>query len=378
MITATSLISEKATEEAKPLTVSQLKCHYQDHLVVKEADFSLSAGEIACLLGPSGCGKTTVLRSIAGFHPLSEGEIHLGDRLLSTKATRVPPEKRRVGMVFQDYALFPHLNVADNIKFGLYRLPKAEQQKRCHDLLKLVQLEGMEKRTPDQLSGGQQQRVALARALAPKPDLLLLDEPFSSLDSRLRRELARDVRQILKQQGTTAIMVTHDQDEAFAIADQVGIMHDGQLLQWGTPANLYQHPRAPFVASFLGQGHWIEGTLLDQQSVETSFGIVRSQAPSDMPLTQGQRVRLWLRPEDTTLQSTTPPANDDNHFEKSPLEERHPKIVDKTFEGARTHYQVQLADGHYLSARTQDDQWSLGDSIDVQATPKTLIVFPVG
>lgn len=375
MMTSAVLDTESTLDKAKPLSVNQLQCHYQDHLIVHNASFRLAAGEIACLLGPSGCGKTTILRSIAGFHPLSAGEIHLGDRLLSGLKVQVPAEKRRVGMVFQDYALFPHLNVADNITFGLHRLPKTERLQRCRDLLQLVQLEGMEKRTPDQLSGGQQQRVALARALAPRPDLLLLDEPFSSLDSRLRRELARDVRQILKQQGTTAIMVTHDQDEAFAIADQVGIMQGGELLQWGAPTELYQRPQAPFVASFLGQGHWVQGFVLDQHRIRTSFGTVHAQTPSELPLVSGDTVRLWLRPEDVRLSSPPDSATHERGHSASGNLDAYPTIIDKTFEGARTRYQVQLNDGSRLSAQTRNDQWSLGDRIALHVSPDSLIAF---
>lgn len=219
--------------------------------VVEDLSLSLRQGEIGCLLGASGCGKTTVLRAIAGFEPLRAGVIRLGERILSSPQLWVEPEHRQVGMMFQDYALFPHLTVEKNISFGLRQYRRAEQSARVDEMLSLVGLVDKARQYPHELSGGQQQRVALARALAPEPSLLLLDEPFSNLDIDTRERLAFEVRDILKQTGVTALLVTHNQAEAFAIADQIGIMHDGHILQWDTPYGLRQDPKSPKVAEFI-------------------------------------------------------------------------------------------------------------------------------
>jgi iron(III) transport system ATP-binding protein len=219
--------------------------------VVKNLSLSLEKGHIGCLLGASGCGKTTVLRAIAGFEPLRSGTLFLGPTLLSSPDAQVEPEQRHVGMMFQDYALFPHLNVEQNIAFGLRRWPRQRRKHRVSELLALAGLENSGRRYPHDLSGGQQQRVALARALAPEPELLLLDEPFSNLDVDTRERLAFEVRDILKKTGHTAILVTHNQAEAFAIADRIGVMQDGVIAQWDTPYGLHHHPSSLFVADFI-------------------------------------------------------------------------------------------------------------------------------
>lgn len=230
--------------------------------VVDGLSLQLGRGEIGCLLGASGCGKTTVLRTIAGFEPLQQGRIVLAGRELATPQQALPAEQRRVGLMFQDYALFPHLDVAANIAFGLRGLPRAQRKARVQALLQYVGLPGLEQRYPHELSGGQQQRVALARALAQAPDLLLLDEPFSNLDVDTRQRLAGELRELLKAAGTTVLMVTHDQSEAFAMADRIGVMHDGRLLQWDTAQALYQAPLDPFVAGFIGRGTVVDAAQL--------------------------------------------------------------------------------------------------------------------
>lgn len=222
--------------------------------VIRALSLNLPAGQIACLLGPSGSGKTTVLRAIAGFEPLDDGEIRLNGRLLSSQRVRVEPEHRRLGMMFQDYALFPHLSVRQNVAFGLRRKPAQQREQTVRTMLELVDLHALAGRYPHQLSGGQQQRVALARALAPEPDLLLLDEPFSNLDLDARERLAHELRDILKAAGRTALMVTHNQAEAFAIADRIGIMQHQSLAQWDTPDNLRRHPASAEVADFIRRG----------------------------------------------------------------------------------------------------------------------------
>ena len=209
------------------LTLHTISQRYGDNLIVGGLSLSLARGRIGCLLGPSGCGKTTVLRCIAGFEEISGGEIVINGKSVSTPQHHLPAEQRRIGMVFQDYALFPHLTAEQNIGFGLHKLSRAERKIRQDELLTLIGLNEAANLYPHQLSGGQQQRIALARALAPRPQLLLLDEPFSNLDVELRERLCHDVREIIKREGTTALMVTHDQHEAFAVADDIAIMHQG-------------------------------------------------------------------------------------------------------------------------------------------------------
>ncbi|MDM0011798.1 ATP-binding cassette domain-containing protein [Variovorax sp. J22P168] len=222
------------------LAIEDLRLAYEGprgtHTVVDGFSLGLAAGEIGCLLGPSGCGKSTVLRAIAGFEPARAGSIRLGDALLSSTQVHLAPERRRVGMMFQDYALFPHLSAAQNVGFGLRRLPRAEQLRRVAAMLALVGLPEAGDRHPHELSGGQQQRIALARALAPAPALLLLDEPFSNLDGATRERLTADVRKILKAAGQTAVLVTHNEAEAHAMADRIGVMHDGRLSRWDAPS----------------------------------------------------------------------------------------------------------------------------------------------
>ncbi len=225
------------------LDIHGITCRYGAKEIFANLAFKVEKGSIACLLGPSGCGKTTALRAIAGFEPVHSGRIVLDGMTLSGPGMTLPPEQRHVGMVFQDYALFPHLNVADNIAFGLQKQTRYEKERTTTELLELIRLRDSAKAYPHQLSGGQQQRVALARALAPKPKLLLLDEPFSNLDTELRRSLSLEVRAILKEYGTTAILVTHDQTEAFNVADVIGVMASGKLLQWGYRARAVPRSR---------------------------------------------------------------------------------------------------------------------------------------
>ena len=223
---------------SSPLSIESIQLAYETprglHTVVSDFSLSLPAGEIACLFGPSGCGKTTVLRAIAGFEPLRTGSIRLGDALLSSTEVHLPPEQRRVGMMFQEYALFPHLSAGRNVAFGLRRSSRSMQQARVAEMLALVGLADAGERFPHELSGGQQQRIALARALAPSPALLLLDEPFSNLDAATRERLTVEVREILKAAGQTAVLVTHNEAEAQAMADHIGLMHNGRLTRWTT------------------------------------------------------------------------------------------------------------------------------------------------
>lgn len=237
---------------SKLLQVNQIACRYDDKVIIPDLSFSVNENQIACLLGPSGCGKTTALRAIAGFEPVYQGKIELAGKVISEPGFTLVPEKRKVGMVFQDYALFPHMTVKANIAFGIQDLEKDKQAAITSKLIEMIKLQDHADYYPHQLSGGQQQRVALARALAPNPSILLLDEPFSNLDTELRRNLSLEVREILKQNQITAILVTHDRHEAFNIADEVGVMYEGVLQQWGLPETLLDNPANAFVAAFLG------------------------------------------------------------------------------------------------------------------------------
>ncbi|GGK76721.1 ABC transporter ATP-binding protein [Amphritea balenae] len=278
------------------LQLQSLSCGYENTLITEQLDLTLAAGEIACLLGPSGCGKTTVLRAIAGFSPVLSGAIIKDGQPVSTPVFTLPPEQREIGVVFQDYALFPHLSVFDNIAFGLQGKSRAEKQRAVTELLQLVELPDLSDRYPHELSGGQQQRVALARALAPRPKLLLMDEPFSNLDTDLRRQLALEVRGILKDQGIAAIMVTHDQEEAFAISDKIGILADRKLQQWGTPPELYYHPVNPQVAGFVGKGELYNGECLNETTVKTELGTIEFAEP--FGASEGKKLSLFIRPAD--------------------------------------------------------------------------------
>ena len=257
---------------------------------VEGVSFDVAEGELLALVGPSGCGKSTTLRAVAGLEAADKGEIVLRERTLAKDGTAVPPDKRGVGLVFQDLALFPHLSALQNVAFGLSSLPSREREARARSLLELVSLAGLERRRPGELSGGQQQRVALARALAPEPPLLLLDEPFSSLDAALRDGLRREVRALLKRLGKAAILVTHDRDEVFAFADRVAVMNAGKLEQAGAPDALYAAPASAFVAALLG-----ECTLMSAdaagESATCALGGVRLSSARVGP------VKLVLRPE---------------------------------------------------------------------------------
>ncbi len=254
------------------LDICDISCSYDSEMVVHNLSFHVEAGDNICLLGPSGCGKTTTLRAIAGFEPLVSGSISLAGSLLSKPGFTLSPERRQLGMVFQDYALFPHLTVADNIRFGLTSGSRQARQQRVEEMLELTELSPHAHHMPQELSGGQQQRVALARALAPAPRLILLDEPFSNLDAGLRQNLSHEVRLLLKKTGTSAIMVTHDQEEAFAFADQIGLFEKGRLAQWGTARDLYQQPANSFVADFIGEGSLINAQRNATGQLETSAG----------------------------------------------------------------------------------------------------------
>lgn len=270
--------------------------------ILRGIDLEVASGSVVAVLGPSGCGKTTLLLAIAGLLALSGGEIRIGDRVLSDSRRTVPSEKRGVGWVPQEASLFPHLSVAENIGFGLPRgRNAAARRSRVLELTHLVGLDGFDDRAPSQLSGGQAQRVALARALAPRPNVLLLDEPFAALDTQLRASLRREVVDLLRDQRTTSILVTHDQEEALSLADQVAIMRDGVIEQSGSPAEIYERPISPWVARFVGDTVELPGTW-SQGRVASALGPVQAEAIGFEPV-EGEQVLLMLRPEWVVLRS---------------------------------------------------------------------------
>ncbi len=340
---------------------------------VRDVSLALGRGEIGVLIGPSGCGKTSLLRAMAGLERLAAGRITIDGEVLTDAAAgvHVAPEARRIGMVFQDYALFPHLSVEANVDFGIRHLGPAQRRARVAEVLALVGLADAAKRSPHQLSGGQQQRVALARALAPNPRLLLLDEPFSSLDVDLRERLAQELRAILKQAGTTALFVTHDQMEAFAVGELIGAMHDGRLDQWGDAATLYRYPATRFVADFIGQGVFAPATIvLEKQAsdggaarvVRTPIGDLRDVAGCPAPDTYPEgRCDVLLR------------ATDVVHDADAPLQAR---LEDKAFRGAEFLYSLRLASGEAVLARVPArHDHRVGEWIGIRPEVDHLVTF---
>ena len=353
------------------LEVRQVIQRYDQNVVVNDVSFSVNKGDIACLLGPSGCGKTTLLRCIAGFEEIRGGEILIDGRPVSRPGFRVPPEQRRIGMVFQDYALFPHLSIGDNIAFGLRSgaLAKNPEQRhlRLQDMLKLVGLTGKEHKFPHELSGGQQQRVALARALAPSPELVLLDEPFSNLDVDLRERLSIEVREILKACGTTAILVTHDQREAFTMADEIGVLNGGKLQQWDVPYNLYHRPANRFVADFVGEGVFVQGEVRGEKSIEVELGLLNAPKPLECDVGGcakcglSCRLDVLLRPDDI--------IHDDSSIVQA-------EVTHKAFRGAEILYSLKLASGtRVLSLVPSHHNHAIGEKIGIRLDVDHVIIF---
>ena len=341
------------------LELKNITQRYGDNVVVQNMSLALAEGSIGCLLGPSGCGKTTVLRCIAGFETVQSGEIVLAGNVIAGKNKHVPAEKRRIGMVFQDYALFPHLTASQNIAFGLKNFSAAQRKSRVMEMLELVNLERFAHLYPHELSGGQQQRVALVRALAPKPELLLLDEPFSNLDVSLRERLCLDVRNILKQENTTAIMVTHDQDEAFMIADYIGVMNHGLIQQWDTAYNLYHRPVNHFIADFIGEGVFLPGKVVDDNSVEIELGVIEGEF--DAPIAHGTEVDVLLRPDDII------------HDDESPLKA---VVSAKAFRGAQILYTLKLSSGAEMIALVPSHHnHAIGEAIGICLASDHIIAF---
>lgn len=340
------------------LELRSVSCAYDpSRPAIKDISFSIREGEILCLLGPSGCGKTTVLRAIAGFEPVRSGQIVLSDRLVSSSTETVPTEERRVGMVFQEYALFPHLRVADNIAFGLHHLSRAERTCRVQEMLRLTGLEGLERRYPHELSGGQQQRVALSRALVQNPVLLLLDEPFSNLDPDMASRMRQDLHSLLRRTKTTTILVTHDHEEAFAMADRIAVLNRGEIEQLEAPELIYHLPATRFVADFVGQADFVTGEIR-QGLVHTELG----EFPNTIDGAEGSHVMVMIRPDDIHL---------------VPNKSANSRIVARQFRGSENLYTVQLPSGQLVhSSESSTSVYHEGTAVELRVSATHTVLFP--
>lgn len=327
---------------------------FGDVQAVDGVNVALNEGQFLALLGPSGCGKTTTLRLLAGFESPDSGQIEIGQQVVSGPGVFVPPEQRSVGMVFQEYALFPHMNVADNVAYGIKK--RAERKSKVDNALKLVGLADVKARMPYELSGGQQQRVALARALAPNPQLILLDEPFSNLDAGLRTQVRAEVRQILQQAEATVIFVTHDQEEALSLADLVAVMIDGRIVQTDEPQKLYRRPVTKQVATFLGHANFLPGQASDGQ-VTCELG----QLPTTCIHTGS--VEVMLRPEDLLL---------------IPNESGVAQIIDRDYFGHDQLIKIQLDSGRQLQSRLlgSEGDFRPGQRVNLQVRD-SVVTYPI-
>lgn len=341
------------------LKIEALTLGYGGKVVVADAAFVLESGQIGSLLGPSGCGKSTLLRAIAGFERPMTGAVTVDGRTLSTPETSVEPEHRRIGMVFQDVALFPHLDVGDNISFGLRGAAGAERRRRVKELLELFGLGGYEDRMPHSLSGGERQRIAVARAMAPRPKLLLMDEAFSSLDAELRQTLVPEVGRILRRENMSALLVTHDHEEAFAIADRVGVMNAGRIRQWDEPYVLYHLPNSKFVAQFVGEGQLIEATAIDGAKLRSVLGTHTVHPGHDVEI--GSSVEILVRPDDIV------------HDHASELSGQ---VVEISFRGSHYQYLTEMENGERIWCIAEShNRFAIGDRIELLPKLEHLVVF---
>jgi len=349
----------RPNEETSPIVLELRKvtCAYEaGRPAISDISLCARKGDILCLLGPSGCGKTTTLRVIAGFEPVIGGEVYLQDQLVSAAGLLVPTEERRVGMVFQEYALFPHLRVAENIAFGLRHLSADQRTTQVHAMLAMTGLIGFERRYPHELSGGQQQRVALARALAQKPVILLLDEPFSNLDPDMTGKMRQDLHDLLRRTNTTAILVTHDHDEAFAMADRVAVLNNGHLEQFDTPEAIYHMPSTPFVADFVGQADFIPG-IVENGKVLTEIG----EFPNQAGYQGGARVVVMIRPDDIHV---------------IPAENCTARILARQFRGSENLYMIGLPSGRVVhSSEASTSVYPIGTPVELQIVATHTVLF---
>jgi putative spermidine/putrescine transport system ATP-binding protein/putrescine transport system ATP-binding protein len=359
------------------LRVASITKRFGDALAVDQLSFFAQRGQTLSLLGPSGCGKTTTLRLIAGFEIPDRGTIHIAGQSMMGRR----PYERNVGLLFQDYALFPHMTVEQNISYGLWRrgFDRATVRRRTAEMLELVSLVGMERRRPQQLSGGQQQRVALARALAPSPEVILLDEPLSALDAKLRQELRIQIKEILTAVGATAIVVTHDQEEAMSLGDQVIVMAHGRIMQQGSPTEIYLRPVNRFVAEFIGQSNWFSGQLgqaIDDKTVEFAVdGGLRFAVPRPSDLS-GQLLAVCVRPERLVVQRDPVP-----HHETANINSLNGRVVDSVHLGPDVRMIVQVDERHKVVVIEKNLGHPIakaGESIVLRFSAKDCILVPDG
>ncbi len=351
-------------EPAAALRALAVTKRFGEVVAVDAVDLAVREGEFVAVLGPSGCGKTTLLRLVAGFEHPDGGGIEIDGRAVSGPRRHVPPEDRRIGMVFQESALFPHLDVAGNIGFGI---PRRGREARIAELVALVGLAGLQRRMPHELSGGQQQRVALARALAPDPALILLDEPFSSLDATLRSQIRLEVREILRAAGATTLFVTHDQGEALEISDRIAVMRAGRIEQISTPDELYLRPVNRFVAGFVGEANLLPGRVKDGE-VQTLVGRFRA---TDGGLAEGSRAEVLLRPEQLHMMPV-------ERLTGPPRPEVVLRIVRRVFHGSEVHHVLRSADGLELEAATSSSATlEVGTDVICHARASEVPVYPI-
>ena len=345
------------TPASSILELRHVSCAYETgHPAVQGISFAAREGEILCLLGPSGCGKTTILRAIAGFEPVRSGQIFLSGQLVSSPDVMTPTENRRVGMVFQEYALFPHLRVQDNIAFGLRHLARSERAARVQEMLRLTGLEGFERRYPHELSGGQQQRVALARALVQNPVVLLLDEPFSNLDPDMAGRMRQELHDLLRRTKTTTVLVTHDHDEAFAMADRIAVLNQGRLEQFDTPEMMYHMPATSFVADFVGQADFIPGTV-SQGMVHTELG----EFSNTIECEDGTAVVVMIRPDDIHL---------------IPAKDATSRVISRQFRGSENLYAVSLPSGQIVhSSQGSMSVYQVGTTVELRVLATHTVLF---
>jgi iron(III) transport system ATP-binding protein len=345
------------TPASSVLELRHVSCAYETgRPAVQEISFAAREGEILCLLGPSGCGKTTILRAIAGFEPVRSGQLFLSGQLVSSPDVMISTESRHVGMVFQEYALFPHLRVQDNIAFGLHHLARSERTSRVQEMLRLTGLEGFERRYPHELSGGQQQRVALARALVQNPVVLLLDEPFSNLDPDMAGRMRQELHDLLRRTKTTTVLVTHDHDEAFAMADRIAVLNQGRLEQLDTPEMMYHMPATPFVADFVGQADFIPGTV-SHGMVHTELG----KFPDTIECTNDTNVVVMIRPDDIHL---------------VPTEGARSRVIARQFHGSENLYTVSLPSGQIVhSSQGSTSVYQVGTTVELRVMATHTVLF---
>ena len=343
------------------LTLKDVTLQLAGKTIVEDISFELRTGELGCLLGATGSGKTTLLRAIAGFIELQQGEIRIGDQLMSGYRTAIPPERRYCGIVFQDYNLFPHLTVNDNIAYGLKYMSQSNIRARVEKLLTMTRLLDKKNHYPHQLSGGERQRAALARSMAPSPRVILLDEPFANQDARLREQLASEVRNMLKSERIAGVLVTHEQSEAFALADRIGVLHNGRIVQWDDAYNLYHNPVNRYVAEFIGQGVMVKGRIANWSSVNTALGQIRSSISSTR-YNIHQDVLVFLRPDDVEFDAKST---------------RKAVVKKALFRGSTIHYTLETPDTleQFYCHAPSHHVYHKGERIGYRLNAKELLLF---